>query len=84
MRNQAGLTLKEAADGAGISLSYLSDLERGRTLPSLETLQSIANVYGTGGLYIAFGDAGLEYLFNRVKELEEKLATIHQMTRGEE
>ena len=30
----------------GISIPYLSDLERGRTNPSLETLQTLANAYG--------------------------------------
>lgn len=45
LRNERDLRLKDVAEGAGISLPYLSDLERGRTNPSLETLQTIAAAY---------------------------------------
>jgi transcriptional regulator with XRE-family HTH domain len=83
MRTHAGLTLHDAAEKAGISLSYLSDLERGRTVPSLSTLQDIARAYDTT-VYVLFGDAGVEALFNRIKELEEKLHAIHVMTRQDE
>lgn len=41
-RNHYGLTLKETAERAGISLSYLSDIERSRTLPSLKTIAKLA------------------------------------------
>ncbi len=46
MRHGANLTLKEVADQAQITVSFLSDMERGRTLPSLDTLERIADVYG--------------------------------------
>ena len=32
-----GYTLRELSDAAGITLSFLSDIEHGRTLPGLET-----------------------------------------------
>ena len=38
--------LHEVASAAGISVSFLSDIERGRTLPSLETCQALCNFYG--------------------------------------
>jgi transcriptional regulator with XRE-family HTH domain len=38
--------LREVAAAAGISVSFLSDIETGRTLPSLETCQSLCNFYG--------------------------------------
>lgn len=46
LRETHGLKLREVADRAGITVSFLSDLERGRTLPSLDTLERIAAVYG--------------------------------------
>lgn len=46
LRNERGLRLKDVAKNAGISVPYLSDLERGRTNPSLETLQTLAGAYG--------------------------------------
>lgn len=36
------MSLTETALSAGISYSYLSDVERGRRLPTLEVLDSIA------------------------------------------
>lgn len=38
-------TLKELASATRFSVSYLSDLETGRTLPSLSTLVALANVH---------------------------------------
>ena len=46
LRKRRGNTLDCLAFVAGISLSYLSDLERGRTLPSLAMLSRLAEVYG--------------------------------------
>ena len=45
LRSERGLRLKDVAQTAGISVPYLSDLERGRTNPSLETLQTLAGAY---------------------------------------
>ena len=46
LRQERHLRLKDVADQAGISVPYLSDLERGRTNPSLDTLQTLAKAYG--------------------------------------
>ena len=45
LRNRSNETLGTIALLAGISLPYLSDLERGRTLPSLATLYKLADAY---------------------------------------
>ena len=42
VRATRNLTLKELAELTGLSVSYLSDIERGRTTPSLNTLQLLA------------------------------------------
>ena len=42
LRKNKGEKLKDTAQGTQISLSYLSDIERGRTNPSLQTLEAIA------------------------------------------
>lgn len=47
LRKQRGMTLQDAAAQAEISLSFLSDAERNRTLPSLTTLFSLARTYNT-------------------------------------
>lgn len=46
LRQERGLRLKDVSEQAGISIPYLSDLERGRTNPSLETLQTLAAAHG--------------------------------------
>lgn len=38
--------LREVSAGTDLSVSYISDIERGRTLPSLATCQLLADFYG--------------------------------------
>lgn len=47
IRVDADVSLAGAAEGARISYSYLSDVERGRRLPTLEVLDALAQVLGT-------------------------------------
>jgi len=61
---QPGLTLKEAARETGITLSYLSDIERGRTIPSLRTLARLATTYRMSVVDVL---AGTEYAFIQVR-----------------
>ena len=42
LRNLKEEKLKETSRGANLSVSYLSDIERGRTKPSIKTLGSLA------------------------------------------
>ncbi|WP_051247047.1 helix-turn-helix domain-containing protein [Nocardioides halotolerans] len=42
LRADSDLHLADLAEGAGISLAYLSDIERGRKLPSLLVLDTLA------------------------------------------
>ena len=42
LRKTKGETLKATSDSTDISVSYLSDIERGRTNPSLQTLEALA------------------------------------------
>lgn len=43
-RQVLGLTLKEVADGAGLSVGFISQIERGITTPSLSSLANVARV----------------------------------------
>lgn len=45
LRKARRATLADVARETGISVSFLSDIEKGRTLPSLETAQSLADFY---------------------------------------
>jgi transcriptional regulator with XRE-family HTH domain len=45
MRKEKGLTLRRAADGAGISVIYLAHLEADVAEPALEVLEKLAKLY---------------------------------------
>jgi len=44
-KNKYKLTLSEVSEKTNISVSFLSDIERGRTKPSLNTLEILAKFY---------------------------------------
>jgi len=46
LRNDKGDTLRKVSESTGLSVSYLSDIERGRTNPSLQTLETLARHFG--------------------------------------
>lgn len=46
LRKAKGMTLDDVSKETILSLSYISDLECGRTRPSLKTLTNLADVYG--------------------------------------
>lgn len=46
LRRKAGLTLQTLADQAGISVGFLSQIERDKATPSLGTLASLASALG--------------------------------------
>ena len=45
-RNDRGLTLRQVAEGAHVSISYLAEIERGEKDPSSRVLESVAGVLG--------------------------------------
>jgi transcriptional regulator with XRE-family HTH domain len=47
LRKKQRYTLAEVGQKTGLSVSFLSDVERGRTGPSLETLHKLADCYDT-------------------------------------
>ena len=51
-RAQMGLSLRELAAQAGVTASFLSQLERGQSNPSLKTLQAIAKTLNVSIFYL--------------------------------
>lgn len=43
-RREVGMTLKDVADAAGLSVGFISQIERGITVPSLSSLVSVSRV----------------------------------------
>lgn len=62
LRGQSTLTLKQLSERTGLSIQFLSDLEHGRTKPSLDTLSKLATAYGirvtTLLMYTAYDEKG--------------------------
>ena len=46
LRHDRSLTLARLAESAGVSVSYLNDIEHDRTVPSLGKLRVIADALG--------------------------------------
>lgn len=45
LRKLRGLKLREAAALSGLSITFLSDMERGKVRPSLGTIQALVTAY---------------------------------------
>lgn len=45
LREDRGLTLKELGEQSGLSLTYLSEIERGTVYPSVDTLKQLADFF---------------------------------------
>jgi transcriptional regulator with XRE-family HTH domain len=57
LRQGQQLTLSDVASSAGVSVSLLSQVERGKTDPSLDTLRDIADALGTTPFHLLAGGA---------------------------
>lgn len=55
LRKSRRLTLANVGEETGLSVSFLSDVERGRTKPSLDTLEKLADFYGVSVSEILLG-----------------------------
>lgn len=71
VRERRSLTLKEVADRAGVSESLVSQIERNRVSPAIDTLLSLAEAL----------DIDLEYLFSDFRK-ERSVKIVHQDERA--
>lgn len=55
-REEAGYTRERFAELLDVSVSYLAEVERGRTNVSVKTLISICRVLGLSADYVLFGE----------------------------
>jgi len=69
-RRQLGMTLQEICDAAGISLGYLSQVERDQATPSLGTLAQIARSLDVGMDYF-IATPSVENALTRAAEREK-------------
>lgn len=74
-RKKLGMTQHVLAEKANISRSYLGDIENGRYNPSINTLESIADVLGVS-LDRLLGESAGSIIENRLNELNMTLSDL--------
>lgn len=58
LRKARGLVLREVSEGTSLSISYLSDIEAGRSSPSVESAAKLAAFYGIALAELITGEPG--------------------------
>lgn len=70
VRRKKGLKLRELSERTGISISFLSDIENGRSNPSVKRLKSIAKGLETTLKYLLEGEGSIhDYDQDELKQL---------------
>ncbi|MDQ3687412.1 MAG: MerR family transcriptional regulator [Acidobacteriota bacterium] len=80
LRTQQGMTLKDVATRAGLSVGFLSSLERSQTNASIATLQKLAKLYNTN--FLSFFDDS-EKVSKLIRPEERKVLETQPGTRIE-
>ena len=73
-RKDAGLTMQFVADNAGLSVGFISQVERGITVPSLSSLRAIAQVLGQPTSYFLEQPTSCDDLTRAEKRVSYSLA----------
>ena len=73
-REDAGYTRERFAEKLDVSVSYLAELERGRTGVSVKTLIAICNLLGLSADYVLFGNERNDNaaIFDKVRRIDER------------
>lgn len=73
-REDMGYTREQFAEKLDVSVSYLAELERGRTGISVKMLIKVCNVLGLSSDYVLFGSqrAGDELRLDAIHRIDEK------------
>ena len=73
-REEAGYTREKFAELLDVSVSYLAEVERGRTGVSVKTLTAICKLLGLSADYLIFGQErdGDALLLDKLRRLDPK------------
>jgi len=75
-RKVAGITQEELAEQIGLSKNHLSNIERGRYLPTIETLLMICDALGQSPDYYLIGKISPET--DRISQMVKRLSEDSQ------
>lgn len=86
IRNEKDMSLQELADKIGISLSYLSEIERGTVYPALNTLKRVAEGLGIPATALMGHEGTLGHKLKSLREeyglTQAQLANMAGVTAG--
>jgi transcriptional regulator with XRE-family HTH domain len=68
VRFERGMTLKEVAARAGMSATHISEVERGKTSPTIGALQKIANALSESPSYFVHEDRWCRVLLTKAQD----------------
>jgi len=73
-RESAGYTREQFAEKLDVSVSYLAELERGRTGISVKMLTKVCNVLGLSADYVLFGQerSGDAILLDQIHRIDDR------------
>lgn len=73
-RENLGYTREQFAEKLDVSVSYLAELERGRTGISVKLLIKVCRVLGLSADYVLFGEGREEdiQLLNKIQRIDDK------------
>ena len=77
-REDAGYTREKFAELLDVSVSYMAEVERGRTGVSLKTLKAICNLLGLSADYLIFGEErdSDEAMLDKLHRLDDKFLPL--------
>lgn len=79
-RRELGLTLKTVADAAGLSVGFISQIERGIAVPSLSSLVSVSRVLGVEVADFLTGQPKPEVDEVRTRQADRLAFAVNQST----
>lgn len=84
-RESMGYTREKFAEKLDVSVSYLAELERGRTGISVKMLIKVCNVLGLSADYVIFGDERAEdtLRLDSIHRIDEKYLPLLDKVIGE-
>jgi transcriptional regulator with XRE-family HTH domain len=86
IRNEKNMSLQDLADKVGISLSYLSEIERGTVYPALNTLKRVADGLGVPATSLMGHEGTLGHKLKSLREeyglTQAQLANLAGVTAG--
>ena len=76
LRSHRELTLKDLAEATGLSLSYLSLIERNKREPSLSNLERISNVFDLPPSILIFLSSNVDQHQGTQAQIDEQMMLI--------